>query len=194
MTYDTLIKTMEVSAQEKIAELLASAQEHATEITSTANAQGEKIQKNLMDKARKSVSIEKNKELYAIREEVKAALIREKGVLYQAAFDEAGKKLNEVRNSPRYQELFESLLDEALGELEPQELRYHVDKSDEALCARIVSARNLKGLVQADIVTAGGLIVSSADEQVRVFNTIESRLERAQERMKTEIYSVLYGE
>lgn len=194
MTYDTLIKTMEVSAQEKIAELLASAQEHATEIISTANAQGEKIQKNLMDKARKSVSIEKNKELYAIREEVKAALIREKGVSYQAAFDEAGKKLKEVRNGPRYPELFESLLDEALGELEPQELRYHVDKADEALCARIVSARNLEGVVQADIVTAGGLIVSSADEQVRVFNTIESRLERAHERMKMEIYSVLYGE
>lgn len=194
MTYDTLIKTMEVSAHEKIHDLIAAAQQDAEEITSEANAQAEGIKRNHLDIARKSAAVEKNKKLYAQKEEVKAALIRQKEATYMAAFEEAEKKLKRIRSNPGYPALFEKLLDEALRELEPEELRFHVDKPDEALCTRLIQDRHLKGHVFTDIVTSGGLVVATPDEQIIIFNTIESRLEKAHERLKTEIYSLLYGE
>jgi V/A-type H+/Na+-transporting ATPase subunit E len=193
MTYDTLIKTMEVSAQEKIQDLIAAAQQDAEEITGEANAQAERIKRNHLDSARKSVSIEKNKKLYAKKEEVKAALIRQKETIYEAAFEEAGKKLSGIRNNPGYPALFEKLLHEALRELEPEELRFHVDKPDEALCTRLIQDLHLKGHIFTDIVTSGGVVVATPDEQIVIYNTVESRLEKAHERLKMEIYSVLYG-
>jgi len=193
MTYDTLIKTMEVSAHEKIHDLIAAAQQDAEEITSEANAQAERIKRNHLETARKSAAIEKNKKLYAQKEEVKAALIRHKEAIYEAAFEEAGKKLKGIRNNPGYPALFEKLLDESLRDLEPEELRFHVDKPDEALCTRLIQERHLKGHIFTDIVTSGGLVVATPDEQIVIFNTVESRLEKAHERLKTEIYSVLYG-
>jgi|WetSurMetagenome_2_1015567.scaffolds.fasta_scaffold31711_3 vacuolar-type H+-ATPase subunit E/Vma4 len=194
MTYDTLIKTMEASAHEKIHDLIAAAQQDAEEITSEANAQAERMIRTHLDAARKSAAIEKNKKLYAQKEEVKAALIRQKEAIYEAAFEEAGKKLNGIRNNHAYPALFEKLLDEALLEIEPQELRFHIDKPDEALCTRLIQDRHLKGPIFTDIATSGGLVVATADEQIVIFNTIESRLEKAHERLKKEIYSVLYGE
>jgi len=47
--------------------------------------------------------------------------------------------------------------------------------------------------IQSDIESIGGLCVSSSDEKITVLNTIESRVERARELLKQEIFGVLYG-
>jgi vacuolar-type H+-ATPase subunit E/Vma4 len=48
--------------------------------------------------------------------------------------------------------------------------------------------------VVANLTTLGGLNATTVDERLMVFNTLESRLERARDLMKREIMSTLYGD
>jgi vacuolar-type H+-ATPase subunit E/Vma4 len=44
-----------------------------------------------------------------------------------------------------------------------------------------------------DLHSAGGLIANTKDETFLISNTIESRLERARELLRPEVFTILYG-
>jgi vacuolar-type H+-ATPase subunit E/Vma4 len=48
--------------------------------------------------------------------------------------------------------------------------------------------------IATDVTCAGGLNVYSHDERFVIFNTLESRLKKAKEIYRPEIFSVLFGE
>ncbi len=80
------------------------------------------------------------------------------------------------------------------GALGGEKIHVHVDKQDENLIKGILSDLNSSGKVKTDLQTAGGLVVSTPDGSVNISNTIESRLERAKEQKKLQIYTALFGD
>ena len=78
--------------------------------------------------------------------------------------------------------------------LEEKRFVVHIDKQDENLIQGILADLNSSGKVKTDLHTAGGLVVSTPDESIKISNTIESRLERAKEQKKLQIYAVLSGD
>jgi vacuolar-type H+-ATPase subunit E/Vma4 len=51
----------------------------------------------------------------------------------------------------------------------------------------------LNGDIVTDISCAGGLNASTKDGRFVIFNTVESRFERAKVLLKREVYAALYG-
>ena len=85
------------------------------------------------------------------------------------------------------------MLKEAILELEGEEIQLHIDKRDENLCKKLLSELKLNCEIVTDITCAGGLNASTKDGKFIVFNTIESRFERAKVLLKPEIFATLYG-
>jgi V/A-type H+-transporting ATPase subunit E len=83
---------------------------------------------------------------------------------------------------------------EAMEELAGEEIRMHIDPRDEPLCREILREMQRNCDVVTDLTTMGGLNATTADERLTVFNTLESRLQRAKELLKREIMSTLYGD
>jgi len=194
MPYEELIEAVEVSAQEKISDLKEKTYREASEITKEAESKDEIIRMRYLEAVKKAVEIERNEAIVKIKEETKMQLIRVKEETYQKAFLKAKATLSSAREKANYKNSFRKMLIEAAAEMAGEEIRLHIDKRDENLCKKLLPELNLTCEIATDLTCAGGLNASTKDERFIVFSTIESRLEKAKELLKSEIFTTLYGD
>ncbi|HPX72392.1 MAG TPA: V-type ATP synthase subunit E family protein [Methanoregulaceae archaeon] len=194
MAIDDLIKAVEVSGQERILEIQERSKAEADEIIKDAQAKDQPIKKRLLEEATQSVAIQRNKILSEVREKSRMEFIKAKNEIFERVFDEAVRNLESSREHPRYKEILKSLLNEAIGDLGTDGVIFHIDKRDEALFKDILNEMKVSGDIITDLTSAGGLNAYSRDGRFVIFNTLESRLKKAKEIYRPEIFSVLFGE
>ena len=194
MAIDDLIKAVEVSAQERISEIMERSKAEAGEFIREAQAKDQPIKKRLLEEATQSLAIQRNKMLSAAREKSRMEIITAKNDIFEKVFDEAVRSLGPIREHSHYREIFKMLVGEALQNLGSDGVLLHIDKRDEALLRDILNDLKLSNEIVTDLTCAGGLNVYTRDERFMVFNTLESRLNRVKELYRPEIFSILFGE
>ena len=194
MAYENLLKSVDESAQERERELLENARVTVESIKKKAREQAELIRQSQISDAEMAAVVEKNKLMYLVNAEDKACLITIREQLFSSAFNEAKIQLSHLRNRLEYPDIFKKLTVDAAEALGADTFHVHVDKRDEELCRKTLASLNLHADIIPDLDSAGGLVASLPDRSVIISNTVESRLERAQERKKLEIYSILSGD
>lgn len=193
MSIEQLIQSVEVSAQEKITELAEKGERDASEIIKEAQAKDEIIKKRHLETIRKAVEMERNKLLAKVKEENRMQLNRVKDEVYKRAFLDAQKILSSVRVQTNYENIFRTMVQEAVAELEGEEIQLHIDKRDEALCKKLLPQLHLNCEIVTDITCNGGLNAGTKDGRFIVFNTVESRFETAKGILKPDLIEILYG-
>ncbi|MFA4848113.1 MAG: V-type ATP synthase subunit E [Methanoregula sp.] len=194
MAYENLLKSVDESAQEKEKELLENARVTVESVRKKAREQAELIRQSQISDAEMAAGFEKNKLMYLAKAENKAHLIKIREHLFASAFNDASLQLSNLRNDPEYPEIFKKFLMDAAGALCVDTFCIQVDKRDEELCRKTLASLNIHADIIPDLTSAGGLVASLPDRSVIISNTVESRLERAKERKKLEIYSILSGD
>jgi V/A-type H+-transporting ATPase subunit E len=193
MPYEQLIESVEMCAEDKIREIKEKATSDAGEIKAEAKKKDEMIKKRYLDAVRKTVESERSKSLGKVHEDIRMQLTRAKDDVFQHAFAEAQKILQSVRGQANYETIFKNLLKEAVTELEGEEIFLHIDKRDENLRKKVLSELKLNCEVVTDITCAGGLNASTKDGKFIIFNTVDSRIERAKVLSKLDVFAILYG-
>ena len=194
MPYEDLISAVKAGAQERIKEIQERAQAEALKIRKDAEERTQSTRSAYLEEAARGVKLEKSKLISKAGAEKRMALARVKDDLFQKVFTRAAQQMASARNNPAYRESFKNMVREAMEELAGQEVTVHIDPRDEPLCREILTEIQRNCGVVTDLTTLGGLNATTADERLMVFNTIESRLQRAKELMKSEIMSALYGD
>jgi V/A-type H+-transporting ATPase subunit E len=194
MPYEDLITAVKASAQERMKEIQDRAQAEAQKIRKDAEEKAQTIRSAYLEEAARNVQLEKGKIISKVGAEKRIALAKVKDDLFQQVFARAAQQMASVRNDPAYRASLKKMVREAMEELAGEEVRVHIDPRDEPLCREILKERQRNCEVVPDLTTIGGLNATTADERLLVFNTIESRLQRAKELMKSEIMSALYGD
>lgn len=194
MAIDDLIKAVELSGEERISEIKERSKAEADEIIREAQARDLPIKKQLMEEATESVAIRRNKILSEVREKSRMEIIKSKNLVFERVFEEASRNLSSARDNPEYRKIQKGLVTEALSDLGSDGVRLHIDKRDEALTRDILKEMNISSEIIPDLTCNGGLNAYSRDERFVVFNTLESRLKKAKEIYRPEIFSVLFGE
>ena len=193
MAYEELIQSMEMDAALRIREVQAAAKSCIDETLEAARQQADEVRAGHMADAARRIEVERHQRLYRAREEVKAGLARVREEHLRSAVVAAREALACRRGEVGYPDVLEGLLGEALDALGEDGNRVHVDPRDEATVRALLERSPGGPPVLPDLETAGGVIVDSDDERVRVDNTFESRLARAEEVYRREIYDLLYG-
>jgi vacuolar-type H+-ATPase subunit E/Vma4 len=194
MPYEDLISAVKASADERIKEIRDRAKAEAEKIRKDAEEKAQGIRSAYLEEAIRGVKREKSKLIAKVGAEKRMALARVKDDLFQQVFTRTAQQMASARNHPGYRESFKKLVREAMDELAGEEIRMHIDPRDEPLCREILGEMQRNCDVVTDLTTLGGLNVTTADERLMVFNTLESRLQRAKEVLKPEIMSTLYGD
>ena len=194
MPYEQLIESVELCAEDKIRAIIDRANQDAENIKTETKGKDEIIKKRYLDAVKKTVDSERRKSIAKINEENHMRLIRAKDDVFKHAFTEAQKILLSVRSQANYENIFRKLLKETLLELEGEEILLHIDKRDENLCKKLLAELTLNHEIVTDLTSIGGLNASTRDGKFIIFNTIESRLERAMVQIKLEIFAILYGD
>jgi len=193
MPYEQLIESVETSGDEKIRELREKADREAEKILREARDKEDAIRRKHLDAAKRSVEIEKNRLLATVNEEARLQMTRVKDEVFKKAVAQAFAGLQSVRNHAGYETEFRELLLEACRESPGENIEIHVDPRDEGICRNLVSELHIGGEIVTDITSAGGMNVSTKDGRFIVFNTVESRFERAKVLLKPEIFAALFG-
>ena len=194
MPYDDLISALKAGAQERITEIQDRAQAEAQKIQKDAEERAQITRSAYLEEAARSVKLERSKLISKAGAERRMALARVKDDLFQQVFARAAQQMTSARNHPAYRESFKKMVREAMEELAGEEIRMHIDPRDELLCRETLREMQRNCDVVTDLTTMGGLNATTADERLMVFNTLESRLQRAKELLKREIMSTLYGD
>jgi len=194
MPYDDLISAVKASAQERMKEIQDRAQAEAQKIRKDAEERAQSIRSASLEGAAQGIKLEKSKLISKVGAEKRMALAKVKDDLFQQVFARAAQQMASARTHPGYRASFKKMVSEAMEELAGEEVRVHIDPRDEPLCREILKEMQRNCEVVTDLTTMGGMNATTADERLMVFNTIESRLERAKELMKSEIMSTLYGD
>jgi V/A-type H+-transporting ATPase subunit E len=194
MPYEQLIESVELCAEDKIRAIIDRANQDAENIKTETKGKNEIIKKRYLDAVKKTVDSERRKSIAKINEENHMRLIRAKDNVFKHAFTEAQKILLSVRSQANYENIFRKLLKETLLELEGEGILLHIDKRDENLCKKLLAELTLNHEIVTDLTSIGGLNASTRDGKFIIFNTIESRLERAKVQIKLEIFAMLYGD
>lgn len=193
MTYEELVRSVEAAAAQKNSEILQRANREAEEIIREAEAKASDIKSGYLKEGLRRAAVERNRQIYLTSEEIKAAHSRITQDLFSQAFLDAGEKLKDIRNSPGYPGLLRKLLEEAVSRAGNGADILHIADTDAGICK--ISASDLGILeIQGDIESAGGISLSSRDGKITVYNTVESRLERAKNLYKLEIFRKLTGD
>jgi V/A-type H+-transporting ATPase subunit E len=193
MDYENLMRSMDAGAEEKLAELTEKAGKTSAEIKSRALVKAEEIKKLHMDGALKAAALERNKSLYVANSDARKRIGSLKHELFDEAFARARERLASVRESGNYEDSFRRMAGEAVLALGESEAVLHVDKRDADLCRKVADGLGVRCEILADLSCMGGLIASTKDGKVVVYNTIESRLESARRRMRLDIFGMLCG-
>ena len=193
MPYDNLLKSVEESAEARERELLQQAEEQAETIRADARKRAEEIQQATIRDAERSVAIERNKQLYLAKGEIKEKSLRSREKIFLSAFAEAERRLSGLRQDRQYPVIFERLARETVSAMGKNPFVLHVDKRDLELCRTTLAAMDVRCEVIADIECMGGLVAASPDGLVTIANTVDSRLERIREHKRLAIYKILSG-
>jgi vacuolar-type H+-ATPase subunit E/Vma4 len=193
MPYEQLIESVEVSAGERITELKEKAYRQSMEMQKEAEAKDETIKRKHLDAAKRAVAVERNKSIAKVREETRMQLIRAKDEVFQKACFEAKKILSSARENRNYENSFRKMLKEAVLELEGEKIQLNIDKRDESLCKKMLPELKVNCEIITDLTSAGGLNAGTKDQKFVVFNTIESRFEKAKALLRLDLFAALYG-
>jgi V/A-type H+-transporting ATPase subunit E len=180
MDYENLMKSMDVGAEDKMAELMQRARKTSEEIKSRALA--------------KAAMLERNKSLYTANSEARKQIGNLKHEFLNEAFDRTRERLASSRENGYYEDSFRKMMEEAIRGLGESEVVLHIDKRDVDLCRKVAGGLGIRCEIVTDNDCMGGLIATTRDGKVVVYNTIESRLQNARRRMRLEIFNLLYGD
>lgn len=194
MEHKDLMRSMEASAEEKYKEIIDGARAKAAQIMEETAAVAEDIKRKKMAAAGRAATVEKNYRLFTARSEMMRENITQKYALYERAFEEAAAKLTTIRKSEEYPACFRRLVEEAIEEMRESKATLHVDPLDGDLCKKVIAELGADCEILTDIKCSGGLNASASGGRVAILNTIESRLEKAREAMKLEVFKVLSGD
>ncbi len=193
LTYKELMGSIESAAAERMREMKEKAAAEAEGIRKAAGVKAAGLREEVMAQAKKKVEAEREKMMARVREEARLELLRRRHEVANLAFSGVQQRVLAARASPSYRLTARRLAEEAIGLAGGKDLVLHVDPGDKALFEGILRDLERNCEIVADIGTAGGLAVTTRDGRFRVTNTFESRISRARELMKGEVFSLLSG-
>jgi vacuolar-type H+-ATPase subunit E/Vma4 len=193
LTYDELMASIEATANERMQEMKVKSAAEAEGIRKAATEKAAEIESEAMVQAKKRVEAERGKLVARVRGEVKLELLRRKQEVSDRAFQEARERILAARSAPGYRLTARRLAEEAIRQAGESDLVFHVDPRDRPLFEGILGDLHRNCEIVTDLETAGGLTVTTNSGRFVVTNTLESRLSRARELLKGEVFSILYG-
>lgn len=192
MNLDEMLRILEEEGHKQCEAVMKDGEAQVAKILEEAEEEARRIRERELEKVLASLQIEKAKILNEARLFVKRQIIQAKEEFIQKAFSEAKKKLEELRSSKNYKTIFKNLLSEAIESIEGKIL-VDVDKKDEKIAKEVLDDSGLDYELHTSLTALGGLKVSTMDGRITLTNTIDTRLEKGRQLLKTEIMTTLFG-
>lgn len=192
MALETMLNAIQREANEKVQRIDQDTVERAQAIHERAKARVEAEVDRYVEEARVEATRELQREVNAANLKSTRAQTDVRREVYDEVFAAVRTKLEEMRASATYPDVFRALVCDAITGLGAG-LEVHIDPRDtehlDAFLASGVSTQIVK--VVPDLSSLGGVIAYSENGRVMRDNTLEARLERVRVERARDIWDVL---
>lgn len=192
MALDEMLRALEEDSKKECEEIMARAKQNAERIVAEAKEDAKRVKQDEIAKVISGLEGERERVLNETRLAIKKEAIRAKEEVIQEVFSEVDNRLEKVRESPDYSGIFESLALETLEGIEGR-IKVEVDQKDLALAKSILETKKLDYWLEASPASSSGFKVTSEDGRITITNTLNSRLEKASQFLRSEIAKALFG-
>lgn len=202
---DKIISSIMSEAQDKADKIIQDAQAEVDQINSDATKNAEAEKNKILENGKKQSDMRYQQIISEAKMNARRAELGAKEEVIEAAFSKAFDELSQMASSgdEQYIKALANMIKEAGIEIGGGELIVKVKESDASTISSKFSSiiNDIKAYTNVETTLTlgepvdiiGGAIVSTANGDVEVNNTIESRLDRNKKILRSEVASVLFN-
>ncbi|HUI90409.1 MAG TPA: V-type ATP synthase subunit E family protein [Anaerolineales bacterium] len=196
---DMLAQAILTEARDEADQIRAEAIEKANAIRQRARDQAEAERKSIVARAQQDADRLHGQVVATAQLKARSVQLERREKLLDSVFAEARKKLETVRKRADYDKISVSLLREALTQLQTSKAQVRGDDSAQKLLknrllAEVSKEFNGEFTLGPVLEDGTGIVVDTADGRLRYDNTLENRLSRLQNTLRSSAYRVITGE
>lgn len=193
---ELLARAIMVEAREEAEQLHAEAREKADAIRKRAQAQAESERKAILDQAKQDADRLRSQSSATSQLKSRSAQLEKREKILNDVFAEVKKQLAAVARRPDYGAIAAMLAREALTQLKVAEAEVQTDESTQKALQLDELSKELKAKFSfgKKLEEGTGVVVSAAGGKLYYDNTLETRLNRLQNALRSSVYKVLMGE
>lgn len=187
-----LLAAIKEKADAEKAEIRAQAEQEIAKISERTEAQIEQFRDKALAKLEDQLRVESECVVGRVELEIRDRLIHEKNEALREVFELASRQIAALDDTEKNQEIFKRLILEAIDRINCKNARLRISRTDLSLW------ESLKDDFPVSIPAVlcdgpkGTVIVETHDGSQSIDNSIETRLEMAQEVMKEELVELLF--
>ena len=193
---DRLAKAVLQEAREEAEQIKSEAQAKADDIRKRAQSQAEAERKIILDKAQEDVNRLRGQSVASAQLNARTLQLEHREKILNKVFDAARQKLSNASSRSDFDKIADSLLREALTQLQSAAADVHVDDATQkALKVDAVSSDLHVQITLGEPLKSGtGVVVDAGGGKLHYDNTLDVRLNRLQDSLRSSVYHVLNGE
>ena len=179
--------------------ILAEARAKADEIRKRAHEQAQAERSAILDQAAVAAERVRSQAVAVTQLKSRTTALEQREKLLKSVFETARERLADVQKEANYSQIAERLLREALNQLGASSVKVHADGvTQKTLAAGLLEKISLELKIKLQIgepLKKGiGVIVETEDGRRQYDNTLETRLIRMQDTLRSSVYHILMGE
>ena len=196
---DMLERAILTEARDEAEQIKAEAKEKADAIRKRAQERAEAERKAILDRAREEVERLRGQAVATAQLKARSLELAHREKLLDRVFKAEKEKLPEVQKRPDFDQIASMLLREALTQLRVKKADSRADETTQKslkkgaldeISKELDGEFNITGTLEEGI----GVVVDAADGKLHYDNTLETRLNRLQNALRSSVYHVLIGE
>lgn len=195
---DMLARAILTEARDEAEQMQAGAKEKAEAIRRRAQEQAESERKLILDRANQDAERLRSQTVATAQLKSRSSQLESREKILDSVFEEVKKQLDSVKKRADYDAIASLLLREALTQLRVNKAEVKADDlTQKALKKKALAeiSKELKGEFSLSGLDEGtGVVVDAAGGKVHYDNTLETRLSRLQNSLRSSVYKVLMGE
>ena len=193
MSIEDILLALDEQCREECQAIFNRAEREAQEIIRKAQVEADEIREVRLDKVKTEAESETASIIYSAHLRAKNSVIRAREEVTERALERAGQKLGDLRSRDDYPSILEGFIKEGISLVEGKVI-VHVDARDRDTAAALLDRADVDYELIDDIETMGGVVISDGQEKIKIINTVEERLNRARDKLRMQVYEILFGE
>ena len=196
---EMLSRAILTEARDEAEQIKAEAKEKADAIRKRAQEQAEQERKAILDRAREDAERLRGQAVATAQLKARSLQLTNREQLLDHVFKTVREQLSNIQKRPDYDQIAALLLREALVQLRVNKAEIQADKTTQTILEK-TALREISKELNGQFTSSGtleegtGMVVDAADGRLHYDNTLETRLNRLEGTLRSDVYKMLIGE
>ena len=196
---ESLSRAMESEAKTEAEQIRTNAQAKADEIRQRARQQAETVRNEILARAQQEADRLRGQVIATTQMKARTLELDHREKLLDGVFDAARKQLSSIEQWSEYNQIALKLLQEAVQQLGASKVTVRADEQTQKALSKQTLEQMSKDLsaeisMGKPLEQGMGIVSETADGHLQFDNTLETRLDRLQNGLRSPVYRILIGE